>query len=118
VKERDDANKNSKMATGDIEMIADAFTVLSPAGTLPFQLNDDAQMEKVNEELRVKHRYLDLRRPAMYRKLALRAAAIRKIRAYLDARSFVEVETPIFTRSTPEGARDYLVPYLLQPGKF
>ena len=75
-------------------------------------------MAQVNEELRIKHRYLDLRRPKMQHRLALRAAAIRKIRAYLDARDFYEIETPIITKSTPEGARDYLVPYRLTPGEF
>ncbi|HXH60053.1 MAG TPA: aspartate--tRNA ligase, partial [Fimbriimonadaceae bacterium] len=93
-------------------------TVLSQCKTLPFPLSDEDQMEKVNEELRVKHRYLDLRRPSMYRKLAIRASAVRRIREFLDKKDFLEVETPIFTRSTPEGARDYLVPYRLEPGKF
>lgn len=118
VRMRSEVTRNPKMATGDIEVIVDSYTVLSPSKPLPFPLSDEEQMEAVNEELRVKHRYLDLRRPSMYRRLALRAAAIRKIRHYLDERGFLEVETPIFTRSTPEGARDYLVPYRLQPGQF
>lgn len=109
---------NPKMPTGEVEIVASSYQVLGPAKTLPFPVSDEEQMEAVSEELRIKHRYLDLRRPTMYRKLALRAAAVGKIRAYLDARGFVEVETPIITRSTPEGARDYLVPYRLQPGKF
>ncbi|MEX2242413.1 MAG: aspartate--tRNA ligase [Fimbriimonadaceae bacterium] len=118
VRMRDEKNRNSKMTTGDVEIVATRFEVLSQAKTLPFPVSDEEQMEKVNEELRVKHRYLDLRRPAMYKRLAVRAAAVRRIRAHLDAKSFIEVETPIFTRSTPEGARDYLVPYRLEPGKF
>ncbi|MBV6459115.1 MAG: Aspartate--tRNA ligase [Fimbriimonadaceae bacterium] len=118
VKERDDSNKNAKMGTGDIEVVVAGFQILGPAKPLPFPLSDEDQMAAVNEELRLKHRYLDLRRPSMYKRLALRAAAIRKIRAYLDVRDFVEVETPIFTKSTPEGARDYLVPYRLEPGLF
>ncbi len=118
IRERADSAKNPKMPTGDIEVVVSAFTILSHAKPLPFPLSDEDQMQNVNEELRVKYRYLDLRRPAMYRMLALRAAAIRKIRAYLDDRAFIETETPVITKSTPEGARDYLVPYRLQPGKF
>lgn len=118
VQARSEATRNSKMPTGEIEVIVSGFTVLNPAKSLPFPLSDEDQMQNVNEELRVKYRYLDLRRPTMYRNLALRAAVIRKIRAYMDERQFVETETPIITRSTPEGARDYLVPYRLQPGQF
>ena len=118
VRMRDEKNRNPRMATGEVEIAVASFEVLSQAKTLPFPVSDEEQMEKVNEELRVKHRYLDLRRPSMYKRLALRAAAVRRIREFLDARSFIEVETPIFTRSTPEGARDYLVPYRLEPGKF
>lgn len=116
--ERDPATKNPAMATGEVELVVESVEVLSVSKALPFPLNDETQMRNVNEELRIKHRYLDIRRPSMYKKLALRAAAIRKIRAYLDAADFLEIETPIFTKSTPEGARDYLVPYRLEPGKF
>lgn len=115
---RSEATRNPKMSTGDIEVQVTSYSVLSPSRPLPFPLSDEEQMSSVNEELRIKHRYLDLRRPAMYRRLAIRAAAIRKIRNYLDNRGFLEVETPIITKSTPEGARDYLVPYRLQPGMF
>lgn len=115
---RNPANVNPKLATGEIEVIVTGMTMLNEAGVLPFPLSDEEQMVKVNEELRVKYRYLDIRRPAMYHRLALRAASIRKMRAYLDERGFIETETPIFTKSTPEGARDYLVPYRLEPGKF
>lgn len=118
IRERTEAAKNPRMATGDIEVVVSGFTILSHAKALPFPLSDEDQMQNVNEELRVKYRYLDLRRPTMYRNLALRAASIRKIRAYLDERGFIETETPIITKSTPEGARDYLVPYRLEPGKF
>src|SRR5205814_8551228 len=117
VRERSEATKNPKIPSGDIEVVADEVSVLSQSKTLPFPVSDEDQMESVNEELRIKHRYLDLRRPSMYRRLAVRASVIRRIRAYLDARSFVETETPIITRSTPEGARDYLVAYRLEPGK-
>lgn len=116
--ERDEVNKNPKMPTGDVDVVVESYEILGPSKPLPFPLSDEDQMASVNEELRLKHRYLDLRRPSMYKRLALRAAAVRKIRAYLDARDFVEVETPIFTKSTPEGARDYLVPYRLEPGLF
>lgn len=118
VHERDAKNKNPEMQTGEIEIQVQSFEILSQSKTLPFPISDEKQMDKVNEELRVKHRYLDLRRPSMHKKLAIRAAAIRKIRGFLDAKGFTEVETPIITKSTPEGARDYLVPYRLDPGEF
>ncbi len=118
VRSRDEATKNPKMTTGEVEVIVDSYDILGPAKPLPFPVSDEDQMRNVNEELRVKYRYLDLRRPSMALKLVLRAAAVRKMRAYLDARDFTEIETPIFTKSTPEGARDYLVPYRLEPGKF
>ncbi len=118
VRARDAANVNPKMPTGTVEVYASAHQVLNPAGTLPFPVGDEDQMLKVNEELRVKYRYLDLRRPSMLKKLMLRAAAVSKIREYLDNEGFIEVETPIITKSTPEGARDYLVPYRLDPGLF
>jgi aspartyl-tRNA synthetase len=115
---RDEAARNPKMATGDIEVAVTGLTVLNPCGVLPFPVSDEEQMSRVNEELRVKYRYLDLRRPSMFRRLAVRADCVRRIRKYLDERGFLEIETPIFTKSTPEGARDYLVPYRLQPGLF
>lgn len=118
VRMREPANRNPRLATGDIEVVVSALEVLSAAKPLPFPVSDEDQMRQVNEDLRVKHRYLDLRRPAMLRKLAIRAAAVREIRRFLDERSFLEIETPIITKSTPEGARDYLVPYRLEPGKF
>lgn len=118
VRARSEETRNPRMATGEVEVVASGYQVLGPAKPLPFPISDEDQMKSVSEELRIKYRYLDLRRPAMYRKLALRAAAVRKIRAYLDERGFIETETPIITKSTPEGARDYLVPYRLEPGKF
>lgn len=116
IRERAEATKNPKMSTGDIEVVVTSFSVLGPAKALPFPLSDEDQMESVNEELRIKYRYLDLRRPLMNRRMAVRAAVLRRMRAYLDTQNFMEVETPIITKSTPEGARDYLVPYRLQPG--
>lgn len=118
VRMRDEANRNPRQATGDIEIAVESHEVLNSCATLPFPISDEEQMERVNEELRVKYRYLDLRRPAMLRKIAIRAAAVRKIRAFMDSQGFIETETPIITKSTPEGARDYLVPYRLQPGEF
>jgi aspartyl-tRNA synthetase len=118
VRMRSEITRNPKLPSGEVEVVVSHYSVLSPSRPLPFPVSDEEQMEHVNEELRIKHRYLDLRRPTMHRKLAIRAAAIRKIRSYLDQRGFTEVETPIITKSTPEGARDYLVPYRIDPGKF
>ncbi|AIE86742.1 aspartate--tRNA ligase [Fimbriimonas ginsengisoli] len=118
VRERAEGTKNPRMSTGDIEVIVTSYSILGPAKPLPFPVSDEDQMQSVNEELRVKHRYLDLRRPSMYRRLALRAAAMRMSRAYLDKEGFLEIETPIITKSTPEGARDYLVPFRNEPGKW
>jgi len=118
VRERSEGTKNAKIATGDIEIVAEEVSILSQAKPLPFPISDEEQMANVKEELRIKHRYLDLRRPSMYRRLAVRASIIRRMRSYLDGRGFIETETPIITRSTPEGARDYLVAYRLEPGKW
>lgn len=118
VQPRDEANRNPNMPTGDVDVVVTAFTILSNSKTLPFPVSDEAAMRSVSEELRVKYRFLDLRRPAMYERLAIRASLIRRIRNHLDEQSFLEIETPIITKSTPEGARDYLVPYRLEPGKF
>ncbi len=118
IRMRDESNRNANQPTGDVELAVTGFEILNQCGTLPFPVSDEKLMEKVNEELRVKHRYIDLRRPIMLKKLQLRAAAIKKIRNYMDDQGFTEVETPIITKSTPEGARDYLVPYRLEPGEF
>lgn len=118
VVKRAEKDVNRKVPTGEVELDVKEFDVLSTCDVLPFPLSDESQMKTAPEDLRVKHRYLDLRRPVMYRKLLIRAEAVRLIREYLHERGFVEVETPIFTRSTPEGARDYLVPYRLKPGRF
>lgn len=118
VRARTPETRNPKMATGDVEVVADQLEILSQSKPAPFPISEEEQMANVNEELRIKYRYLDLRRPSMYRRLAVRAGIVRRIRAHLDARAFIETETPIFTRSTPEGARDYLVAYRLDPGKW
>jgi len=108
--------ENPNLATGEIEIEAAEIEVLNPSRPLPFQIDLDQAV--ANEELRLKYRYLDLRRPSMYEKLRLRHEVIRQMRVFLSDRGFLEIETPIITRATPEGARDYLVPYRLQPGLF
>src|SRR5690625_1129083 len=105
VRMRPEDQWNPDMATGKVELVADEVNILSRSAPLPLLMNDDD-----GEEIRLKYRYLDLRRPRMQRNLRLRAALTRAIRRHLDARDFVDAETPILTRATPEGARDYVVP--------
>lgn len=107
---------NPKMATGEIEVEAHEVTVLNPAKPLPFVVNRED--EQVDEAVRLRYRYLDLRRQRMLRNLELRHRVIQFMRNYLDARGFLEIETPILFKATPEGARDYLVPSRLYPGQF
>jgi aspartyl-tRNA synthetase len=106
---------NPKIATGEIEVVADAVDILNEAKTPPFPINDDSP---VAEETRLRYRYLDLRRPALQQNLVLRHRVALAARAYFDSQQFLEIETPILTRSTPEGARDYLVPSRVHPGEF
>ena len=113
---REPKDRNPEQPTGDIDVIIESYEVLGTAKPLPFPVSDEVAMNQVSEDLRIKHRYLDLRRASMYRGLAIRAAANRRIREFLNGRAFVEVETPIITKSTPEGARDYLVPYRQEAG--
>jgi aspartyl-tRNA synthetase len=112
---RPKGTENSKLATGDIEVIAKEAVILNPSKTPPFYINED---EEVEESLCLKDRYLYLRRPRMKDNLLLRYGATKFIRDFLDAKGFVEIETPILIKSTPEGARDYLVPSRINPGKF
>ena len=107
--------ENPKLPTGDIEVIAQNTAILNPSKTPPFYINEDVEVE---ESLRLKYRYLDLRRAQMQKNLLLRHRVVKFIRDFLDARGFIEVETPILIKSTPEGARDYLVPSRLHPGQF
>jgi len=106
---------NSDLPTGEIEVLVESVEMLNEAKTPPFQIEDDAD---VTEALRLKYRYLDLRRPKMQRLLGLRHAVAQHVRAFLNAEGFLEVETPVLTKSTPEGARDYLVPSRVNPGSF
>jgi aspartyl-tRNA synthetase len=106
---------NPKMPTGEIEVLGDDLVVLSRADTVPF---DPDASENVSEEMRLHYRYIDLRRPDMAQNMRMRHAICRAMRQVLDERGFVEVETPFLTKSTPEGARDFLVPARLQPGRF
>ena len=115
VRSRDAASINPNMATGTIEVVADELRILNDAKTPPFSPAEDAIG---NEELRLQYRYIDLRRPAMQRNLVLRHKIALAIRESLAARGFLEIETPYMTRSTPEGARDYLVPSRVHPGEF
>ncbi|WP_323792898.1 aspartate--tRNA ligase [Nocardioides sp.] len=115
VSARKPGNENPNLATGDIEIVASDVEVLSAAATLPFPISDHVD---VGEEARLKHRYLDLRRTGPNAALRLRSKINKAARDVLDAHDFVEVETPTLTRSTPEGARDFLVPARLQPGSW
>ncbi|MEA2522507.1 MAG: aspartyl-tRNA synthetase, partial [Actinomycetota bacterium] len=115
VRSRPEGMRNAALPTGGIEVAAAALEVLASAETPPFQIED---FTEANEMLRLKYRYLDLRRPEMTKRMRLRHDVSRITRSYLDERGFVEVETPILTRSTPEGARDFLVPSRLSKGSF
>lgn len=108
-------NINPALPTGEIEIQVSAMEVLNSSKTPPFYIEDDLN---VDENLRLRYRYLDLRRPEMYSRLRLRHRAVRLIRDYLDHYDFLEIETPMLTRSTPEGARDFLVPSRVRPGSF
>ena len=113
--ERADAQKNAKLPTGGIEVVASAIEILNRAETPPFPIDDETDAA---EELRLQYRYLDLRRPTLTRNLMLRHKLVFATRNYFDRLGFLEVETPILTKSTPEGARDYLVPSRVHKGQF
>ena len=115
VRERPDSMVNTEMTTGHIEVKAQRIVVLSKSAVLPFQIDEKTN---ANEDLRLKYRYLDLRSQTMQDHLILRSKVTFAVREYLTARNFLEIETPTFIKSTPEGARDYLVPSRLYPGKF
>lgn len=109
------SNKNAQLPTGDVEILVESFTILNASELPPFTMDDETDG---GEELRMRYRYLDLRRPQMQQRLMLRANMLKAVREYLDNEGFVEIETPNLIKSTPEGARDFLVPSRLQPGLF
>jgi aspartyl-tRNA synthetase len=115
VRKRPGGTENPDLPTGMVELYADKLEILNEASPLPFTMEEAAE---AGEALRLKHRYLDLRRPEMQRNFILRHRISKTMRDYLDERGFLEVETPMLTKSTPEGARDYLVPSRLNPGHF
>lgn len=115
VTKRLEGMENPKLATGEIEVVAEDLVVLSEAKTPPFQIDRPGD---VDERIRLRYRYLDLRRPALQRNMILRHRVMKAARDFFDENGFLELETPMLTRSTPEGARDYLVPSRVHPGKF
>jgi aspartyl-tRNA synthetase len=114
VRHRPAGTENPDMVTGQVEVLGEGLEILNRSETPPFQLDE----EDVSEEHRLRYRYLDLRRPEMQQRIRLRAEITRQLRYFLDQRGFLEIETPILTKTTPEGARDYLVPSRTQPGSF
>ncbi|MBT6449830.1 MAG: aspartate--tRNA ligase [Verrucomicrobiales bacterium] len=118
VRQRPDDTENSKISTGQIEIVAAVMEVHNAAAVLPFQIDDPEAAAKVNEELRLQYRYLDLRRPEMARNLRLRSKVATATRVFMDDEGFLEVETPTLFKSTPEGAREFLVPSRISPGEF
>ncbi len=114
VTRRPEETYNEKLPTGQVEVYPESVEILSEAKPVPFVLDDDS----VSEDVRLKYRYLDIRRPAMYSKLKLRHDVVQAVRNYMNGNDFLEVETPILIKTTPEGARDYLVPSRVQPGKW
>ena len=114
VRERPSGTVNPEMATGAVEVLGHRLDILNPARTPPFQLDE----HDVGEETRLRYRYVDLRRPEMFARLETRAHITRAMREFLDTEGFIDIETPMLTRATPEGARDYLVPSRTHPGRF
>ncbi len=115
---RDEGARNPKLDTGDVEVQASDLVILNDARTLPFQLDAPASEALASEDLRLKYRYLDLRRPQLQANLRLRHRVLLEINRYMDEHGFTQIETPNLIKSTPEGARDYIVPSRVQPGKF
>src|SRR5216110_1552058 len=118
VRQRPAGTSNPKIATGEVEVAVRALDVLNMADVLPFPVDDPEVASKVNEELRLQYRYLDLRRPEMARNIRLRSKVATATRVFMEEQGFLEVETPILFKSTPEGAREFLVPNRREPGTF
>jgi aspartyl-tRNA synthetase len=112
---RPEGMRNPNLTTGAIEVMVDELRILNSAETPPFMIEEDVA---VTEAVRLKNRHLDLRRPNFQRNIILRHKAAAAVRSYLNAKGFLDIETPFLTRSTPEGARDYLVPSRVNPGQF
>ena len=118
VRVRPEGTKNEKIDTGLVEVVAEQLEVLNHADVLPFSIDDPEVAAKVNEELRLKYRYLDLRRPEMIHNMRLRSRVATATRVFMEDQGFLEIETPTLFKSTPEGAREFLVPSRLHPGQF
>ena len=114
IRQRPEGTANPDMPTGEVELLATALTILNHSETPPFQLDDD----DVHDDIRLKYRYVDLRKPEMQQRMQLRSKVTRYLRNWLDDNGFMDIETPMLTKATPEGARDYLVPSRTQPGSF
>lgn len=115
VRHRPEGTVNPDIASGEVEIVADTMEIFNRAAALPFNVDD---YQEVGEETRLRYRYIDLRRPEMNQHILLRAQIARHIRNFMDAHGFLDIETPMLTKSTPEGARDYLVPSRTHAGKF
>ncbi|MBN2025356.1 MAG: aspartate--tRNA ligase [Actinobacteria bacterium] len=115
VRGRPEESINPKLPTGEVEVMADELTIISASLTPPFEIEEDSD---VDEALRLRYRYLDIRRPDLRDSLIMRSRVTGEVRSFLSSRGFLEIETPVLTKSTPEGARDFVVPSRLQPGKF
>ena len=113
--QRPEGTENPELATGSVELLVDDFIILAPSKQIPFEMDN---ADSVNEDLRLKYRYLDLRRETMQKNLMTRHKVTRFTRNFFGDNGFMEIETPMLTKSTPEGARDYLVPSRVNPGKF
>src|SRR3990167_3434298 len=115
VRHRPAGTTNTHLASGEVEVAVTELVIFNESGSLPFNIDE---YQEVGEEVRLRYRYLDLRRPAMSKRLIQRARIVRAIRHFLDKRDFLDIETPVLTKSTPEGARDYLVPSRTHLGHF
>jgi len=118
VQKRPSKDINPDLFTGKIEVLAESLEILNEAKTLPFEISKDEKKDEVKEELRLKYRYLDLRRPKMKNNIIQRYRIVKFFRDFLDQKDFVEIETPYITKGTPEGAREFIIPSRLHPGKF